>query len=85
VSSLNCLTPKDFSKAHHKKGYKEIGWIYARVMFSQDEFSITEPTHSSTYSPDDGDYEHIVWDGDDPIAEFRSFDDAHKFLKLKTS
>jgi len=60
MSSLNCLTPKDFSKAHHKKEHKEIGWIYVRVMCAQDGFSITEPAHPPMSSLDDGDYEHIV-------------------------
>lgn len=76
MSSLNCLTPKDFAKDHHKKGYKEIGRSYVKIIFKQDDYTITKP-HC-----DDG-YEHIVWNNDEPIAEFKNFDDAHDFIKLK--
>lgn len=85
MSSLNCLTPKDFTKDHHKKGYKELGGSYVRIAFSQDDYSITEPLHEGHLYQEgnEEDYEYIVWKKDTPIAEFKALDDAHSFLKLK--
>jgi len=80
MGNLNVLTPKDFAKAHHKIGYKELGWSYVRIIFTQNNLIITEPFHSDL---DNDNCEYIVWNEDIPIAEFKDFDDAHGFVKSK--
>ena len=83
IGNLDILTPKDFTKDHHKKGYKELGFTHVRVIHSLCNFHLTEPyEYKSTYirEPDQSG-EYIVWDSDEPIAEFKDETTAKWFME----
>ena len=82
MGNLNAVGPEAFTKDHHKKGYKELGGTYVRIAIQKGPYCITEPyAWENVYQYGaDVDGEYIIWEGDEPIAEFKHLDHAMSFL-----
>jgi hypothetical protein len=84
MGNLSTIGPEAFTKDHHKKGYKELGWAYVRIAIQKGPYCITEPyACEDVYQyGSDADGEYIIWKGDEPIAEFKHLGHAMFFLTL---
>lgn len=87
MGNMKCLNRKDFGKSHIKKGYKEIGWDYAKIIDRKGDIYLTAPWKGANngrpnYPEDDGEY--IVWNGNLAIAEFLKKEHAVWFFSYLT-
>ena len=80
---MNCLNRDHFDKSHVKKGFKEIGWDYAKIVDQKDDIYLTSPWVSENngrpnYPEADGEW--MVWKKDIALVEFLKREDAIWFF-----
>ena len=84
MGNLSAMGPEAFTEDHHKKGYKELGWVYVRIALRKGLYCITDPYEYEDHYQygGDADGEYILWKEDEPIAEFKHLSHAMALLAI---